>query len=79
MVVTGSRINATGFTAPTPTTMVNAEDLQKSAQPNIFSAITKLPSLHGLDRRHDRNEQHVERHAGPELLRAAWPRAPFAR
>jgi outer membrane receptor protein involved in Fe transport len=47
VVVTGTRITSTGFTAPTPTTMVNAEDLQKSAQPNIFTAITKLPSLLG--------------------------------
>jgi outer membrane receptor protein involved in Fe transport len=47
VIVTGSRINASGFSAPTPTTMINAEDLQKSAQPNIFSAITKLPSLMG--------------------------------
>ncbi len=47
VVVTGSRINASGFSAPTPTTMISAEDLQKSAQPNIFSAITKLPSLMG--------------------------------
>jgi len=47
VVVTGSRINASGFNAPTPTTMISAEDLQKSAQPNIFSAVTELPSLMG--------------------------------
>jgi iron complex outermembrane recepter protein len=47
IVVTGTRITLTGFTAPTPTTMVNAEDLQKSAQPNLFTTITQLPSLQG--------------------------------
>src|SRR5689334_1664958 len=45
IVVTGTRITLTGFTAPTPTTMVNADDLQKSAQPNVFTTITQLPSL----------------------------------
>jgi outer membrane receptor protein involved in Fe transport len=47
IVVTGSRITSSGFEAPTPTTMVNAEDLQKSAQPNVFTAIARLPSLQG--------------------------------
>src|SRR6185437_8054804 len=47
IVVTGTRITLTGFTAPTPTTMVNADDLQKSAQPNLFTTITQLPSLQG--------------------------------
>ena len=47
VVVTGTRITLTGFTAPTPTTMVNSEELQKSAQPNLFTTITQLPSLQG--------------------------------
>ena len=47
IVVTGTRITSNGFSAPTPTTTVSADELQKSAQPNIFSAITKLPSLLG--------------------------------
>lgn len=47
IVVTGTRITSSGFTAPTPTTMVNAEELQKSAEPNIFTTITELPSLQG--------------------------------
>ena len=47
VVVTGSRIQSTGFTAPTPTTMISADDLAKVAQPNIFSAVTQLPSLMG--------------------------------
>ncbi|HVY79802.1 MAG TPA: TonB-dependent receptor [Steroidobacteraceae bacterium] len=47
IVVTGTRITSSGFTAPTPTTMVTSEDLLKSAQPNLFSAVTQLPSLLG--------------------------------
>jgi outer membrane receptor protein involved in Fe transport len=47
IVVTGTRITSNGFSAPTPTTVVNAEDLQKSAQPNVFTAIARLPSLQG--------------------------------
>lgn len=47
VVVTGTRITASGFTAPTPTTVVTADDLQQVAQPNVFTAITRLPSLQG--------------------------------
>jgi iron complex outermembrane recepter protein len=47
IVVTGTRITTSGFTAPTPTTMVSSNELQKIAQPNIFTAITQLPSLQG--------------------------------
>jgi iron complex outermembrane receptor protein len=47
VVVTGSRITAAGFTAPTPTTVVGVEAIEKSAQPNLFNQITQLPSLAG--------------------------------
>jgi iron complex outermembrane recepter protein len=47
IVVTGTRIISTGFSAPTPTTMLNSQDLQKLAEPNIFTSITQLPSLLG--------------------------------
>ena len=47
ITVTGTRITTTGFTAPTPTTMVSASELQKFAEPNIFTSITQLPSLQG--------------------------------
>jgi outer membrane receptor protein involved in Fe transport len=45
IVVSGTRITSSGFTAPTPTTVVTAESLQKSAEPNIFTSISQLPSL----------------------------------
>jgi len=47
VVVTGTRITSGGFSAPTPTQVLSADDLQKVAQPNIFTAITRLPSLQG--------------------------------
>src|SRR3569833_1259674 len=47
VVVTGTRITSRGFSAPTPTTIVNAEDIAKTAQPNIFTSIAQLPSLQG--------------------------------
>jgi len=47
IVVTGSRIIANGFNAPTPTTVVSAEQLEQTAQPNIFDSIAQLPALQG--------------------------------
>jgi outer membrane receptor protein involved in Fe transport len=47
VVVTGSRIASRGFTQPTPTTTVTAEDLEKASQPNIFQAIVQMPALQG--------------------------------
>lgn len=47
IVVTGSRITAAGFDAPTPTTTLSAETIQRVAQPNIFNALTQLPALQG--------------------------------
>jgi outer membrane receptor protein involved in Fe transport len=47
IVVTGSRISANGFNAPTPTTVVGEDLIQNNAQPNIFTTITQLPSLQG--------------------------------
>ena len=47
VTVTGSHIQATGFSAPTPTTMVGIEQIEKSAEPNIFVTLQQLPSLQG--------------------------------
>ena len=47
IVVTGSRIIASGFTAPTPTTVIGEEQITANAQPNIFNTIAQLPSLQG--------------------------------
>ncbi|GAA0554002.1 outer membrane receptor protein involved in Fe transport [Rhizomicrobium palustre] len=47
IVVTGTRIQASGFTAPTPTQVIGTEQIEKNAQPNIFTTIAQLPSLQG--------------------------------
>lgn len=47
IVVTGTRITSSGFSAPTPTTVVSMEQIQQAAQPNIFDSISQLPALQG--------------------------------
>lgn len=47
IVVTGTRITASGFNAPTPTTVIGEAQIQANAQPNIFNTIAQLPSLQG--------------------------------
>jgi len=47
IVVTGTRINVSGFKAPTPTTVVGEAQIEANAQPNIFTTIAQLPSLQG--------------------------------
>ena len=45
--VSSSRIQSSGFDAPTPTTVISADDLDKQANANVFTTITQLPSLMG--------------------------------
>jgi outer membrane cobalamin receptor len=47
VTVSSSRITTSGFDAPTPTTVINADELQRQANPNIFTTVTQLPSLLG--------------------------------
>jgi outer membrane receptor protein involved in Fe transport len=47
IVVSSSRITSAGFNAPTPTTVLSAEDIDKQAESNVFTTITELPSLQG--------------------------------
>ncbi len=47
VIVTGSRINAKGFTQPTPTTRIDAVDMEKAAKPNLFNVLAELPALQG--------------------------------
>ncbi len=47
IIVTGSRIQTTGFAAPTPTSVIGEAQIQNNAQPNIFTTIAQLPSLQG--------------------------------
>lgn len=45
IVVTASRIERSGFTAPTPTTTLGSEDRELRASPNIASLVNELPSV----------------------------------
>lgn len=45
IVVTGSRIAATGYTAPTPVTVVGEELLLRDARPTVGDAIRELPAV----------------------------------
>lgn len=45
ITVTASRVNRTGYTAPTPTTMVGVEDIQNRAATNIADVLNAVPSF----------------------------------
>src|SRR5882757_8179014 len=47
VTVSSSRIMSSGFDSPTPTTVINAQELEKHANPNVFTTVTQLPSLMG--------------------------------
>ena len=47
IIVTASRVNRTGFTAPTPTTVLNAAELQRRAPNNVSEVLNELPSFRG--------------------------------
>ncbi|HWW64132.1 MAG TPA: TonB-dependent receptor [Sphingomonadaceae bacterium] len=48
IVVTGSRITRSGFTAPTPVTVVGQEQLEQRAITNVGEALNDLPSFRPL-------------------------------
>ena len=45
IVVTGSRVQTAGFTAPTPTTVLSAEQLQQTAPTQISEALSQMPQF----------------------------------
>jgi len=45
IVVTGSRVSRSGFTAPTPVTVVGSERLQAFGDNNVAQALNRLPSF----------------------------------
>ena len=45
ITVTGTRLGKSGFTAPTPVTVLGADMIEKSASPTIGEALAKLPSF----------------------------------
>ena len=47
VVVTSTRLQAAGFDAPTPTTVIGAADIQAQAKPSVFDTLTNLPAVQG--------------------------------
>ena len=47
VVVSSTRLQAAGFDAPTPTTVISAAELQQAAKPNLFDSLKDLPALQG--------------------------------
>src|SRR5882757_3492202 len=47
VVVSSTRLQAAGFDAPTPTTIVSAADIEAQAKPSVFEALTAMPALQG--------------------------------
>lgn len=45
IVVTSTRVAASGFTAPTPTSTLTAEDLQQTAPLNVTEALAQIPTF----------------------------------
>lgn len=45
ITVTGSRIQATGFTTPTPVTAVTVDDLETMAPGNLIDSVSELPQF----------------------------------
>lgn len=44
VIVTGSRIERSGFEAPTPTTVLGSDDIEKIAAPNIADVVNLIPA-----------------------------------
>ena len=47
VIVSSTRLQAAGFDAPTPTTVISAADLEAGAKPNVFDSLKDLPALQG--------------------------------
>src|SRR5438128_1497707 len=47
VVVTGSRIERSGFEAPTPTTMLGPQQIETAAPANLADFVNQLPQLGG--------------------------------
>lgn len=45
IVVTASRVQRSGFTAPTPTTVIGADQMQKTGASNVGQMMTEIPSF----------------------------------
>ena len=68
IVVTGSRIVRNGYEAPTPVSVLGAEDLNAQAALNIADAVNNLPSFQGSTTPHAGNSATGNGTVGTNLL-----------
>jgi len=47
VIVSSTRLQAAGFNAPTPTTVVGAAELEAAAKASVFDTLVQLPALQG--------------------------------
>lgn len=45
IIVTGSRVARSGFSAPTPTTVLGTDEFEKVAAPNLADVVNQMPSV----------------------------------
>lgn len=45
IVVTGTRLSRSGFSAPTPTTVIDGDSIQKAAETNVADVLNDLPAF----------------------------------
>jgi iron complex outermembrane recepter protein len=49
IIVTGSRISRSGFEAPTPTTVLNSDDIAKTSATNVGQIVNAIPAFVGVN------------------------------
>ena len=76
VVVSSTRLQAAGFDAPTPTTVISAADLEAQAKPSVFDTLTHLPALQGSTGAAATGRHHLQR---PDRPVGARPARPVAR
>ncbi len=68
IVVTGSRIGASGFTTPTPVTVASAETLKEAAPGNLADGLNQLPVFAGSLKSSNSQPTAANRNIGQNLL-----------
>ena len=66
VIVTATRIARSGFSAPTPTTQIGSEDLQKAGVTNVADQLNKVPSFRATTT--PSTTSHASQNAGGNFL-----------
>src|SRR4051812_33889285 len=68
IVVTGTRIVRDGFQAPTPVTVIGADEINRVAAINLIDVVTKLPTLSQSYNSHTGGQSTSDGNAGTNAL-----------